>query len=229
MLADVLLTAEARRDGGLGGVRSLELGCGAGLCSLVAALSGASVLATDGVADAARLCALSAARNGIPTQPPAAPASGSMESRVLDWFKEQQVPEAEFELVLGSDILFFRGCVTPVAAAIQRALRPGGFALISDPCRASVEDFCEKLAGHGLRVRLRYFDQARLAALPANEAAAAHDGFVQHWGQQRGRLIWAEKAGASVGGLREAVAAAVEECCEPPDASDGQLDWDGDL
>ena len=123
---------------------------------------------------------------------------------MLDWFKEQQVPEAEFELVLGSDILFFRGCVTPVAAAIQRALRPGGFALISDPCRASVEDFCEKLAGHGLRVRLRYFDQARLAALPANEAAAAHDGFVQHWGQQRGRLIWAEKAGASVGGLREA-------------------------
>ena len=35
MLADVLLTAEARRDGGLGGVRSLELGCGVGLCSLV--------------------------------------------------------------------------------------------------------------------------------------------------------------------------------------------------
>jgi len=63
MLADTLLTTAAHRraagTGGLAGVRALELGAGAGLCSLVAGLSGASVLATDGVADAVQLWYLS--------------------------------------------------------------------------------------------------------------------------------------------------------------------------
>ena len=246
MLGDTLLAVEAHRaaaaagkggggdgGGGLRGVRALELGAGAGLCSMVAALHGASVLTTDGVADAVQLCALSATSNGLPT-----PDGGCVETRVLDWFKTESVPDAAFDLVIGSDILFFRGCVAPVAAAIARALRPGGVALVADPCRASTYDFCAKLAQHGLHVRLRPFNQGRLASLPVNESAAEQDGFVQHWGSQRGKLIWVEKAAAAAAaasssssssagasGLRAAVAAAVEECCDPPDYDEGEAEW----
>ena len=139
---------------------------------------------------------------------------------MLDWFKTESIPESQFDLVIGSDILFFRGCVTPVAAAIARALKPGGVALVADPCRSSTHDFCEKLADHGLHVRLRPFNQSRLSSLPANETAAETDSFVQHWGSQRGKLIWVERprnaegVGAGGEGLREAVAAAVAECCD---------------
>lgn len=247
MLGDMLLTVEALRSAsastgdatkqsegvGLSDLRTLELGAGAGLCSMVAALSGASVLATDGVADAVHMCALSAASNGLP-----APGGGAVDTRVLDWFKTESVPEAEFDLVIGSDILFFRGCVNPVAAAISRALRPGGVALVADPCRASTYDFCSKLAEHGLHVRLRPFAQQRLAALPVNESAATQDGFVQHWGTQPGKLIWVEKApskddeaatgggdGGVPKGLNAAIAKAVEQCCDPPDYEDGEVEW----
>ena len=235
MLADTLLTAAAHREG-LSGVRALELGAGAGLCSLVAGLCGASVLATDGVADAVQLCALSAAANGL-ADPSAAGPSGVVETAVLDWFKTESVSEAQFDLVIGSDVLFFRGCVTPVAAAITRALKPGGVALVADPCRSSTQDFCEKLAAHGLHVRLRPFNQSRLSALSANETAAETDSFVQHWGSQRGKLIWVTKqrspdgaeqkgeAGLREAGLREAVAAAVAECCDGPDYEEGEADW----
>ncbi len=247
MLGDLLLTIDAHKaaaaaaaddaqqsdSGGLCGLRMLELGAGAGLCSMVAALRGASVLTTDGVADAVSMCALSALSNGLPA------GSGAVETRVLDWFKTESVPEEEFDLVIGSDILFFRGCVNPVAAAIARALRPGGVALIADPCRASTHDFCSKLEEHGLHVRLRPFKQQRLSALPVNETVAAQDGFVQHWGSQRGKLVWIEKAagGTAAGGagggaaarplksLRTATAAAVEECCDPPDYEDGEVEW----
>ena len=167
-----------------------------------------------------------------------------METRVLDWFKTEGVPEAEFDLVIGSDILFFRGCVVPVAAAIARALRPGGVALVADPCRASTQDFCSKLAEHGLHVRLRPFDQQRLAVLPVNDPVAVQDGFVQHWGTQRGKLVWIEKlpsadeatrlaaAGAAthpLQSLRATIAAAVEECCGPPDYEDGEVEWGGPM
>ncbi len=240
MLGDLLLTIDAHRaagaaaaddaqhsqleGGGLCGLRMLELGAGAGLCSMVAALCGASVLTTDGVADAVSLCALSASSNGLPV------GGGAVETRVLDWFKTESVPEEEFDLVIGSDILFFRGCVNPVAAAVARALRPGGIALIADPCRASTHDFCSKLAEHGLHVRLRPFKQQRLAALPVNETVAVQDGFVQHWGSQRGKLVWIEKnaddtAAISLKSLRAATAIAVEECCGPPDYEDGEVEW----
>ena len=46
-------------------LRTLEMGCGAGLCSIVAAIGGASVVATDGVSDATDLVAQSAALNRV--------------------------------------------------------------------------------------------------------------------------------------------------------------------
>jgi hypothetical protein len=68
---------------------------------------------------------------------------GSVDVGVLDWFKEETMPAADFDLVIGSDILFFRGTVTPVASAVLSTLSPGGVALLADPCRGSSSAVCE--------------------------------------------------------------------------------------
>ena len=117
MLADLLATVAHREGTGLQGVRTLELGCGAGLGSLAAALGGANVLATDGVEDAVRLVALSAERNGVAPRlgggargsgsAAELPSRGVVEVGVLDWFQRESVPKSEFQLVIGSDILLF--------------------------------------------------------------------------------------------------------------------------
>ena len=187
MLADLLVTIGAQsgeNDTPLLGLRTLELGCGAGLCSLVAALGGASVVATDGVADATELVARSAALNGVAER---------IETRPLDWFKLDGVPQRAFDLIIVSDCLIFRGTAKPVAAAISRALRPGGTALISDPYRAPFEEFGDALDAQGLEIELRPFKPGLLASLPVNEDAAEQPGFVQHWGKQKGQLFFVHK------------------------------------
>ena len=156
MLSDLLLVAGNNNDThtdssagasriGLRGVRVLELGCGAGLCSLVAAMVGADVLATDGVADATRLVAQSAQRNRLGSVPgrldvPGAfqisveaaafekdtntiQARGSIEVGVIDWFNLNSSPckpsPSSIPLLIGSDVLFFRGTVCIVALALS--------------------------------------------------------------------------------------------------------------
>lgn len=186
MLADLLLTVEARggEKAPLRKLRTLELGCGAGLCSIVAALGGATVVATDGVADATELVAKSAALNGV---------SDRIETRPLDWFKLDIVPHEAFDLVIVSDCLIFRGTAKPVAAAISRALRPSGIALISDPYRRPFEEFGDALDAQGLNVELRPFKESRIASLPVNKEVAEQPGFVQHWGKQKGQLFFVHK------------------------------------
>lgn len=186
MLADLLLTIEAQasENAQLHKLRTLELGCGAGLCSIVAALGGASVVATDGVADATELVAKSAALNGV---------SDCIETQPLDWFKLDAVPHQAFDFIIVSDCLIFRGTAKPVAAVISRALRPGGSALISDPYRQPFEEFGDALEAQGLSVELRPFKQSRIASLPVNEEIAKQPGFVQHWGKQKGQLFFVHK------------------------------------
>jgi hypothetical protein len=113
------------------------------------------------------------------------------------------------------------------AAAIARALRPGGVALISDPCRAPFEELGESLHfGHGLRVRMRPFKTDRLASLPTNEDAASHQGFVQQWGRQQGQLFVVEKPG-DVPDDDDASADAMDEADKASAASG--TGWSGDF
>lgn len=186
MLADLLLAIEAKGGEGapLQDLRTLEMGCGAGLCSIVAALGGASVVATDGVADATELVVQSAAVNAV---------ADRIETRQLDWFKLDLVPREAFDFVIISDCLIFRGTAKPVAAAISRALRPGGIALVSDPFRAPFEEFGDALDAMDLDVELRPFKESRIASLPVNKEIAQQPGFVQHWGKQKGQLFFVHK------------------------------------
>ncbi|HEU5361965.1 MAG TPA: methyltransferase domain-containing protein [Gaiellaceae bacterium] len=86
-------------------LRVVELGCGLGVTSLVAAAKGADVTATDWSADAVELLRENAARNGL-----------RLRAEARDW----REPWAErFDLVLAADVLYERRNVEPVLARIR--------------------------------------------------------------------------------------------------------------
>lgn len=90
----------------LGGVRVVELGCGLGVPSLVAAARRAEVVATDWAADAIDLLQQNAERNGL-----------TLVARVWDW---RDPWEEEFDLALAADVLYELRNVEPLVDALQR-------------------------------------------------------------------------------------------------------------
>ncbi len=128
LLASLLARVELR------GCEVLEVGGGSGLCSLAAALSAERVTMTDLVEDAVRMCQQSARAN-------TAIAPGAMAFARLDWNKPETVPAAAADVVIASDVLFFRGAAKPVALAVHRALRDGGLGVLADPFRLATDDF----------------------------------------------------------------------------------------
>ena len=82
------------------GLHVVELGCGLGLPSLVAAAKGASVTATDWSPDAISLLRENAARNGL-----------QLRAEVRDW---REPWPARFDLALAADVLYERRNVEPL-------------------------------------------------------------------------------------------------------------------
>jgi predicted nicotinamide N-methyase len=93
----------------LRGVRVVELGCGLGVPSLVAAARGAEVVATDWAADAIDLLRQNAERNGL-----------TLQTRAWDW---RDPWEEHFDLALAADVLYELRNVEPLVTAL-RALAP---------------------------------------------------------------------------------------------------------
>jgi predicted nicotinamide N-methyase len=91
------------------GLRVVELGCGLGVPSLVAAARGADVTATDWAPDAIALLRENAARNGL-----------ELHAEVRDW-REPWV--ARFDVVLAADVLYEQRNVEPLLARLA-ALAP---------------------------------------------------------------------------------------------------------
>ena len=87
------------------GLRVVELGCGLGLPSLVAAARGAEVTATDWAAEAVELLRENAARNGL-----------SVRTEVRDW--REPWPE-RFDLALAADVLYERRNVEPLLERLR--------------------------------------------------------------------------------------------------------------
>ena len=130
-------------DGLAPGARVLELGCGLGLPSLVAARAGADVLATDGSTDAVVFAAHALALNEL-----------LGETAHADWAEHgaQLTARGPFDLVLAADVFYTQANV-PVALQLLPALvAPGGAVRLADPGRAGARDF---LAGARGRWRLR--------------------------------------------------------------------------
>jgi predicted nicotinamide N-methyase len=89
----------------LAGLRVVELGCGLGLPSLVAAARGADVTASDWAAEAVELLSENAARNGLVVR-----------AEVRDW----REPWAErFDVALAADVLYERRNVEPLLERLR--------------------------------------------------------------------------------------------------------------
>ena len=128
--------ALARAVAGVSG-RVLELGCGLGLPSLVAARGGADGLSTDWAEDAVALLRRNAAANGV-----------SLEARVWDWNDDpaELGPPTSFELVLAADVLYEERNHAPLVRVLPELVAEDGQVWIADPGRAVAEPFASALS-----------------------------------------------------------------------------------
>jgi predicted nicotinamide N-methyase len=109
--------------------RVLELGCGLGVPSLVAALGGAEVLATDWSPDAVALLSRNAARVGA-----------QLAVERFAWGGDASVLGG-WPLVVAADVLYERRNAPLLLSLLPRVVAGGGEAWIADPGRAAAPDF----------------------------------------------------------------------------------------
>jgi len=112
----------------LRGARVLELGCGLGLPSLVAARAGGRVLASDWSAAALDLLRRNAAANGV-----------SLQTALVDWAHPSELlAGAPFDLVLAADVLYERRNVVLLLSLLPRL---GDEVWLADPRRSFADAF----------------------------------------------------------------------------------------
>ncbi len=137
--AHVLAGELAAHD--VSGLRVVELGCGVGLPSVVAALGGADVLATDWYDDALAF-----------TRANAGAAGARVRTLLLDWNAPPEglvSPGGDFDLAIGADVLYEERNGPALAALLPRLLRPGGEALVTDPRRPHADGLMTPLTAAG--------------------------------------------------------------------------------
>jgi predicted nicotinamide N-methyase len=165
------------------GRRVLELGCGLGLPSIVAALEGAGVLATDWSPDAVAFAAANASRNGA-----------SLRTAVCSWTEPRpMVAEAPWDLVLAADVLYEARNVAQLLELLPRLVDGSGEVLIADPGRRPARRFLDATATpasgwlrHSSRDRsLRHVTLHHLRR--AGEAPARAEGEAPGRGGEAGR------------------------------------------
>jgi len=126
----------------LRGLRVVELGCGLGMPSVVAARAGAAVLATDVAPEALELVRRNAEANGV-----------SVEAALADWAEpDELVGRGPFDLALAADVLYERAAVAQLLSLLPR-LAPGAW--LADPGRPAAEAFTEQARRRGWLVETR--------------------------------------------------------------------------
>ncbi|MBK8264735.1 MAG: methyltransferase domain-containing protein [Nannocystis sp.] len=121
----------------------LELGCGVGVLSLVAAAAGYRALATDYYPEALDFVRANAALNEV------APLSGAD-----DRLAASSGRSGVFERVVAADVLYESGNIDLIAQALARTLAPGGTATIADPGRPTAARFAARCEGYGFCVNV---------------------------------------------------------------------------
>ena len=127
--------ALARAIGGraLHGARTVELGCGLGLPSIVAALAGGRVLATDWSTEAIAMTAANAERN-----------DARLETLVCSWTAPAPLLErAPYDLILASDVLYE---ARNADALLDLLPQLGRDVWLADPGRKPAASFLEAAA-----------------------------------------------------------------------------------
>lgn len=137
------------RDG-LAGQRVVELGCGLGLPSVLAARLGARVTATDFHRDTGVWLRHNAALNGV-----------ELGYAALDWNDLMAAGPAAgapgcgaAPLVMGSDLLYERRHIPALVCAIGALCAPGGWAVVADPGRDNLPLFVAGMEKSGWRSEL---------------------------------------------------------------------------
>lgn len=117
----------------LRGRRVVELGCGLAVPSIVAARSGAAVVATDSSTEALMLADRNAAENGV-----------RLETAAVDWEEPWElVQRGPFDLVLAADVLYERASVGALLSLLPHLSRE---AWIADPGRSPADAFLARAA-----------------------------------------------------------------------------------
>ena len=125
----------------LKGRRVLELGCGLGLVSVVAALQGARVLCTD-----YEQAALAFARRNARGN-----ACRGVRFRLVDWYRPAL--RRRYDCVLAADVIYEARSFAPLVALLQRYLARGGMAVIAEPGRINAPPFFNLLKQRGFVYR----------------------------------------------------------------------------
>jgi predicted nicotinamide N-methyase len=146
-LSSAVLAEELARRGAVAGEtgaarpRLLELGCGVGFSSIVAAGLGYDVLATDYYAEALEFVSANALLNDLP----------GLATALLDW-RDPPASLGRFEVVTAADVLYERPNVPLVAGLFDRYLTDEGVGLCTDPQRGAARGFADECRKLGLRV-----------------------------------------------------------------------------
>jgi len=120
----------------------LDLGCGAGLCSVLAARLGARVTASDAHPDMEALVAFNAQGNGV-----------YVDYVPMDW--DGGTAPGLFDAVIGSDVLYEAQQCNLVLDVLEKTLRPGGVAVLTDPGRPHLKRFVAKAYERGFECDTR--------------------------------------------------------------------------
>ncbi len=133
----------ADNPGEVSGRRCLDLGCGLGLCSCLAAKASARVVAVDNEWDAVGYTRHNVRQNGI--SPP--------DAVQMDW-RGCGFKPGSFSRVLAADIVYEKRFLEPVNAFLDRVLAPGGAVLLATPRRRTTEDLFRWMGSQGWDCRL---------------------------------------------------------------------------
>jgi predicted nicotinamide N-methyase len=129
--------ALARRS--LAGRRVLELGCGCGLCGVVAALRGAEVVCTDVDDEVFAAVARAAADAGV---------AGRVQTAHFDMVGAGPLPDGD--VVVIADVLYEPLLAAAAARRTLEALARGSEVVVGDPERAGRHDYLRLLADAGI-------------------------------------------------------------------------------
>jgi predicted nicotinamide N-methyase len=126
----------------LRGLRVVELGCGLGAPSVIAARAGANALATDVAPEALELVRRNAEVNGV-----------TVETATVDWAAPDELVErGPFDVTLAADVLYERAAVAQLLSLLPR-LAP--VAWLADPGRPPAGAFIEQARRRGWLVDTR--------------------------------------------------------------------------
>jgi len=133
-----LALAEAMGSFPIADKRILEVGCGIGLTSLVLAHRGADITACDHHPLAGEFLRHNTELNGL----------ASIPFQTARWLGPNPLL-GQFDLIIGSDLLYERDHAALLAGFISQHARPAAQVLIADPGRGYVKPFSALLAAQG--------------------------------------------------------------------------------